>query len=158
MWFVRKQLLMYHFLIFFVLKWSKKCKHRRAGTVYVQQPPCSLLIKARRIAVCLPLSLLWFHMFNWGLLRSPTCFIVIIYMYRHWFDVWDRQALLHTEGEADFLLRDLEMPRQENASELFITIPEAKVDQIHCWIRLCENVPFYSSLQFVNLVSNQITV
>lgn len=79
-------------------------------------------------------------------------------MYRHWFDVWDRQALLHTEGEADFLLGDLEMAKQADASELFITTPEAKVEQIHFWIRLCDNVPFYSSLQFVNLVLNQINV
>lgn len=77
-------------------------------------------------------------------------------MYRHWFDVWDKQALLHTKGEADFLLGDLEMARQEDASELFKAIPKAKVEQIHFWITLCDNVPLCSSLQFVNLMLNEI--
>jgi len=67
--------------------------------------------------------------------------------------------LLHTEGEADFLLGDLEMARQENASDfLFIPVAEAKVEQIHFWIKLGDKVPFYNSLQTINLMSNQTTV
>lgn len=58
-------------------------------------------------------SILWFYKFCFSLLRSPTCFIVIIYMYWHWFDIWDRQALLHTKGEADFLLGHLEMANKK---------------------------------------------
>lgn len=41
---------------------------------------------------------------------------------------------------------------------VFITVPEAKIEQINFCIRLCENVLFYSSLQFVNLMLNQIIV
>lgn len=155
--FCKKEALMYHLLICFMLKWSKTCKHRRAGAVYVLQNLCSLVIKTSRVAkwvspcpsfvVVLPRPA-----------GSPTCFIVIIYMHRHWFDVWDRQALLHTEGEADFLLGDLEMARQEDASELFKTIPEVKIEQILFWVRLCDNVLFYSSLQLVNLMLNQTIV
>lgn len=62
-------------------------------------------------------------------------------MYRHRFDVRDRQALLHTEGEADFLLGDLETARQEDASELFKAIPKAKVESDSVTMCHCR-VPF----------------
>lgn len=51
------------------------------------------------------------------------------------------------------------MARQENASDfLFICTPEAKVEQLLFWVRLGDKVPFYSSLQTVNLMSNQIII
>lgn len=67
--------------------------------------------------------------------------------------------MLHTEREVDILPGDLEMARQENASDfLFICTPEAKVEQLLFWVRLGDKVPFYSSLQTVNLMSNQIII
>lgn len=34
-------------------------------------------------------------------------------MYWHWFDIWDRQALFHAEGEVNFLLGHLEMEHKK---------------------------------------------